>query len=42
MLFKAINNKINTRVKEVGMQQQKGLFHVYRLVMDAKPDRVMW
>ena len=41
MLFKAINNKINTRVKEVGMQQQKGLFHVYRLVKDAKPDRVM-
>ena len=23
------------------MLQQKGLFHVYRLVMDAKPDRVM-
>ena len=23
------------------MQQQKGLFHVYRLVKDAKTDRVM-
>ena len=41
ILIKAINHTINTRLKGERTPQQKGLFHVYRLVIDAKPERVM-